>query len=1075
MRKIASVGKRLWLLSLSLLMFGFVSGQITVTGVITDISDAGGGEPVIGANVVVKGTTTGTATDFDGNYSITVPDGNAVLVYSFIGLESQEIKVGSRTKIDVALDVNSKKVDEVIVMGYMEQKKEDATSATASIGGGDINDKPTLGVDKALQGKAAGVRVISNSGAPGSGVQVQIRGMTSMSGSKPLYVVDGVPRGYEINDLNPGDIESINILKDASATALYGARGAAGVVVIKTKGGSKFSRKSCEENFVVTVDGFYGVQQAWRLPELTTGQQWIDLNNAENLANPKRLSDTLIPYAYKDSVSTTSWLDEVFRTASIQKYQVSLEGSSEKSTYAISGSYFNQEGIVLGSDYQRFTGRFKSTHRINKYVTIGDNIGFNTKIENKINEGDVWTGVVPNAIVFDPTVPVYTWDSTFTEIVGLDGQVQKIPTGDSVRNWSKGRGYIVSSKDSSETLFNKDYKNPVGMIETRSDQTTGYGFGGNLFMNVDLYKNLSFRTTGNFGLWGNEQTSYDAVHDISGGQSRNQSQLIVVGQDGKSITVSNILTYSLDIMNADSSMVTHGFNFMVGNEYLYEKQKAIRTKAFGMSDDENMRYLIAGTDGVVEIESWRAPSENSMASYMGRMEYVLLNKYLFNATVRRDGSSRFGVNSRWGVFPALGLGWKIHEENFIKNNESLAFISTFRLRGGWGRIGNANIGNYAYTANVINDQRSRYTFGNNVVTGSTLLSLPNENIRWEETETSNVGLDLSFLDQKISFSADLYRKLTYDMLIREPQPAVVGSDGDNNAPFSNAGEMKNVGSEFSARYKAYEKAFQYEFGANISFNTNEVSYLGDETIGSTYIVGGLLDQPKWDLSRTQVGHSVAEFYGYQTDGIYQSWEEVNQGSDPNARPGSTRFVDINGDGKITPDDQTFIGSPHAKFNYGFDLGGSYKGVDFSMSWSGVYGNSVFNAMKYYTYGGRDYSNRSVDAVNVWTSESTSGTTNRKEDYLDRPSDLYVEDGSYLRLKTLVIGYTIPKSLTQKVYINKLRAYVSAENLLTFTKYSGLDPEVGVNELVGYGGPELGIDRGVYPQAKVYSLGFSLTF
>lgn len=1064
MGKIAFIGKRLWLLSLSLLMFGFVSGQIKVTGVVTDISSAGGGEPVIGANVVIKGTTTGTATDFDGKYSITVPNQNAVLVISFIGLEKQEITVGARTKIDVALNVSSRKVEEVVKMGYMVQKREDATAAITSVSGEDMDGKPTLSVDKALQGKAAGVRVTSNSGAPGSGVQVQIRGMTSLSGSKPLYVVDGVPRGYEINNINPGDIESINILKDASATALYGARGAAGVVVITTKGGSKFSKKSCDENFTISVDGFYGVQEAWKLPKMTSGSEWIDVVNAENFADPKNVKgDTLIPYAYKDSISSTNWMNEVFRKATIQKYQVSLEGTSEKSTYAVSGSYFQQDGIIKGSDYQRFTGRFKSTHKINKRVTIGDNVGFNTKRENKINEGDIWTGVVPNALVFDPTVPVYSW------VKNIDTVTKQ--TIDSSLNWSAGRRY---GKD--QVQYNKDFKNPVGMLENSFDQVKGYGFGGDMFLNVDIYKNLTFRTTTNIGMWGNEETTYTPVYNISGGQQNLNSLLVVTNQTGHNATNNNVLTYNFDLMNKDSSKVVHGFNFMVGNEFLYETDKTIRALANNVPEGENMRYLIAGTGGKVEINTWQAPSEHTMVSYMGRGEYSLLDKYLFNATVRYDGSSRFGADNRWGMFPAVGFGWKVHEENFIKNNESLKLISSLKLRGGWGRIGNESIGNYMYTANMNSDTRSRYNLGGVIVPTSNLMTLPNYDIRWEETATTNLGADLSLWKNKVVLSAEVYRKLTNDMLIREPQPAVVGIDGDNNAPYSNAGEMKNIGSEYSARYRAFEGEFTYEFGANLSFNKNTVTYLGDETVGSTYIVGGLIAQPQWNVSRTQVDHSVAEFYGYKTDGVYQSWEEVNAGSDATARPGTVRFVDVNGDGKITPADQTFLGSPQAKFNYGFDFSAGYKGFDASMSWSGVYGNKIFNAMKYYTHGGMFYSNRSTDRLNMWTEENHSSETCDPNDYLKYQSDLYIEDGSYLRLKTLVLGYTLPKSINEKLHVTKLRGYISAENLLTFTKYSGQDPEIGVNESISNsGGPELGIDRGVYPQAKVYSLGFSLTF
>lgn len=1052
MRKIASVGKRLWLLSLSLLMFGFVSGQITVTGVITDISDAGGGEPVIGANVVVKGTTTGTATDFDGKYSITVPDGNAVLVYSFIGLESQEIKVGARTKIDVALNVNSRKVEEVVKMGYMVQKKADATSASSNVATGDLADKPTLSVDKALQGKAAGVRVTSNSGSPGSGVQVQIRGNTSLSGgSSPLYVVDGVPRGYDVKDLNPGDIESIDILKDASATALYGARGAAGVVVITTKGGSKFAKKSCEENFTVTIDGFYGMQQAWRLPEMASGSEWIDIVNRESIASGK---DSLILDAYKDSVVSTDWLGEIFRKATMKKYQFSVEGNSQKSSYSVSGSYFGQNGIVKGSDYERFTGRVKSSHKIHDRVTIGDDIGFNRTRENIINEGDVWTGVVPNAVVFDPTVPVYNESG----------------------NWSQGsiyRGYKPT--DTTFYQYNKDFKNPVGLVELNNDERTGYGFGGNLWANVDIMKNLSFRSTVNMGMWGNDRVQYIPVHSISASQSVPKSSLTREVQSGVNATNNNILNYSFDIRNADSSEVLHGFNFMIGNEYLYEFSETNRSIVYNVPESEDMRYLVSGTDGKVEINSWQAPNEHTMASYMGRAEYSLMRKYLVNATIRRDGSSRFGADNRWGTFPAFGFGWKINEENFMKNNESLKLISELKLRGGWGRIGNENIGNYKYTANIVRDPRSRYNFDDVVVTTANLQAQPNIGIRWEETETVNLGLDVALWKHKLTGSVDVYRKSTIDMLIREPQPAVVGVDGASNNPEANAGEMRNVGSEFSLNYRDNDRAFKYSFGGNISFNKNEVTKLGDERFSDRYISGGPVDQPKWYVSRTAVGRSVADFYGYKTDGLYQNWTEVNAGSDPNAKPGSVRFVDMNGDGQINADDMTYIGSPHAKFTYGFDFSANYKGFDFGMNWSGVYGNQIFNAVKYFSHGGEFYSNRSKDRVTVWTAENPVDETNNAKDYLSRQSDLYIEDGSYLRLKSIVLGYTLPIDLLSKVNIEKMRFYVSAENLLTLTKYSGFDPEIGSNELVGWEGPELGIDRGVYPQAKIYSVGFSLTF
>jgi TonB-dependent starch-binding outer membrane protein SusC len=1057
MRKITEAGKRLWLTSLCLLMFGFVSGQITVTGVVTDISDMGGGLPIPGANVVLKGTTTGTATDFDGNYTITVPNGDAVLEFSFVGLETQEMKVGVRTRIDVALNVKSIRTGEVVVMGYMVQKREDATSAISSVSGSDVNQKPTLGVDKALQGKAAGVRVTSNSGSPGSGMQVQIRGISSIGGqSKPLYVVDGIPRGYDIANINPGDVESINILKDASATALYGARGAAGVIVITTKGGTGFSRKSCEENFSLSVDASYGWQKAWRLPKYATGPEFVEILNREAVANG---SDPIIPESYMQNVQSTDWVNEIFRTAPMSRVQVSLDGSSEKSSYAISGSMFKQDGVVKGSDYERFTARFKGSHRLHERVTLGENVGFNKSKETRINQGDIWTGVLPNAVVYDPTVPVY----------------------DTAGNWSAFRQYMLPKTQGDSviyeaTAYQKSFKNPVAIVETTEDVYDKFGFGGDLWMNLNLAKNLNFRSTVNAGIWQEEQRTFEPEFSVSQSHFNGQSQLTHRNQQGSSYTWSNILTYSLDILSKDSSRVNHGFNAMLGHEVLYERQETFRARSFGMTSDPDMRYLLAGKDGELAIENWHAPNENSMLSVMGRVEYSLVNKYLLNATVRRDGSSRFGQDNRWGNFPAFGFGWKVHEENFIKNNESLKFLSEFRLRGGWGRIGNANIANYMYTSNITPDLMSRYNLGGQIVDGSVILTPGTENIKWEETETINFGADLSFWQNKLYASAEVYRRMTYDMLVREPQPAIVGVKNDNNSPYSNAGEMKNLGAEFTLRYRARERAFKYEFGGNISFNRNEVTNLGNEQIATKVIYGGLIDMPKWDVSRTQVGHGVAEFYGYKTDGIYQSWEEVNAGVDRQARPGSVRFVDLNGDGRITSEDMTFIGNPQAKFNYGLDFSAEYKGFDLSLSFVGVQGNKIFNAMKYLTHGGGgEFSNKSTDRLDVWTAENPVSETNREADYLFGPSDLYIEDGSYLRLKTVMLGYNLPSKIAESIKMERARVFASVENALTFTKYSGFDPEIGSNELTDYAGPELGIDRGVYPQSRIFTVGINLAF
>jgi TonB-linked SusC/RagA family outer membrane protein len=1057
MKKIYLNSQRLLLIAVAMFLVGSVFGQITITGTVLD-GKFGGGLP--GANVTVEGTTNGTITDLDGNFTINVSDQNAVLVFSFMGYSEVKKTVGTQTKIDVTLNEETVKVAEVVKIGYGVAKKEDITSAIVSVTGDQLADKPVMSADQALQGRAAGVQVKMNSGAPGSDMTVNIRGISSLGDSKPLYVVDGVPQD-DIKGLNPGDIKDMAILKDASACAIYGTRAAYGVIIISTKDGGKAGK---EEASVIEFTGYKGIQDATKRVELMNAEEYM---NYRNLVN-KEGDDEYFTQEEMDSINNAGgvdWQDAIFRQAVIENYQLSFSGSSAKTSYSVSGSYFNQEGIVKGSDYQRYTGRIKASHQLKKRLLVGESIGFNLVKKNDVDQGGMYNNVLNDAMKMRP-VETEIYDTT---------------TADIPRYWTS-------------TYTN----NPVGVIEKKSDVSDNYGMGGWMFAEYEVIDGLKLKAQGSFGIWNNQRSIFQKRFFVTSNFSNEVNSLEKRIYGGSNWNVSGTATYNKSLYakkedgTVDSSEVVHSITALVGTEADYREQDGYNTKNYNLSSELPSQWYMSTPASSTEVlqgsDYGNLPSEQSIASYLGRLEYGLLSKYNVNATYRIDGSSKFGSEERWGSFASFGGAWKIHKENFFKNNESLKFINDFKLRLGWGQIGNqSTAGAYDWAGTTSSDD-GYIKPGEETRTSVINANAPaNPYLKWENSETYNLGVDLGFLRNKIVFNSDFYIKYTNDMITRVPVPAVAGVE---TAPNVNASSMKNTGADFSLSYRKAEGEFNYSISGNISVYKNEVTDLGKNADGTDInIPGGYVEHPLAKYTNlTAKGHSVGEFYGYKTAGIYDSWEEINNGPEPLSgsavAPGDLVIVDVNGDGVITPEDQTFIGSPHPDFIYGLSFEASYKGFDLSVAMSGSEGNENFNAMKIFIDGDLLGVNQSTRRLNAWTEENHTNEPAvdpaRSKNHYSQVTDRYIEDASYIRLQSIQLGYTIPDNICKKIKISNMRVYVQAQNILTITDYSGYDPEVGTNDQVGWDpngakGPETGVDRGTYPVAKTYLAGLSFTF
>lgn len=971
-----------------------------VSGVVVDDK----GEPLIGVSILIKGSSTGTLSDLSGKFSIPVQSvKNPILLFSYVGYDSQEITANGQN-LRVVMKEGLKSLDEVVVVGYGTQRKKDLTGSVATVKSSDIKSLPVPSVSDALQGRAAGVQVISN-GTPGSDATILVRGIGTINNASPLVVIDGFPIDGGLNQLNMDDVESIQVLKDASATAIYGSRGANGVIIITTKHGT--SGKS-QINFNYS----YGVQQASSMPKMLNANQFATLHN-EMLTNGG--ISTNPDFADPASLGAgTDWMGAFFRTAPMQNYSLNYSGGTDKTNFYVSGNYFNQDGIVINTGFKRFTFQLNTDSKVTSFLKFGNSLTLNHDIKSN---GDY---NIRNAMLALPTQAIYHADGSYTGPVG-----QPINSG--------------------------DITNPIGAAKTVQNSTNGYNLMGSVYAELEILKSLKFKST--FGLqanfWDSRTWSPERAWDTTV-----QLNSYLGEQYNKNLTWlwDNTFTY-------DKTFGKHKLNVMAGtsaqeNNYNY-MNGSIQSFASDVTQQLNNGILLPKVGG--STSSW------STFSLMGRVNYAYADKYLFTATLRRDGSSRFGEKNKYGMFPSASVAWRISEEDFFK---SITFVNDLKLRAGYGITGNQNIGNYSFASSL---NTVKYNFNNSVVSAVVPTVMPNPYVQWEQQKQGNIGIDATLFKQRVEVILDAYLKRTDKMLVPMVVPVSTGYS-DVYVPSINAGTMENKGIELTVNTKNLTGDLKWNTMFNVSFNTNKVVSINDTVPMSTGSIG-----LNYNLALIQAGLPINEFYGFATDGIFQNQQQVDNhatqvpGNDPYNRtsPGDIRFKDLNNDGVINDKDRTYLGNPNPTFIFAMNNTFSYKGFDMSIFLQGVAGNKIINANRFWSEAMAVAQNQTVATLKRWNGEGTSNTMPRAvfndPNKNTRPSDRFIEDGSYLRIKNVTLGYSLPATLIKKAQLSTARFYLSAENLFTFTKYSGFDPEVGTS----------GIDNNVYPVTRTISIGVNL--
>lgn len=1015
--------KLTYLSALLLLFTQALTAQISVSGRITGASD---GEPLIGATIKIVGATGGAVTDLDGNYRLEVPSAESTLEFSYTGMSSRTEVVGSRRSIDVILNENAALIDEVVVIGYGSQKRSNISGAVSTVTAAEIAELPVLRVEQALQGRTAGVQVTQNSGSPGSPLTVRIRGTGTINNSDPLYIVDGVPVDG-LDFLNPNDIESLNVLKDAASAAIYGSRGANGVVLITTKGGKK------NQEGKVGYDAYFGMQSAWKKTNLLNAREYAILSNEAHIAAGQvPLPELANPEALGRG---TDWLDAIFGEAPMSSHQLSFSGGSEKSTYTVSGNYFDQEGIVGGdkAGFRRYTARVNGTQEVKKWLNIGTNLGLTNLSRRFLPENNEFTTPLVRALNMDPVTPVRKSDGTYAYSRYAD----------------------------------TDITNPINAIEQTNDRWKSNRIVGAVFGELTLAPGLRFRSSysvdATFATRDIFYPAYDlssdpVLSDAPAGEKNLINSVVKQHNAWRTWQWENVLTWDHNFGESHHLTLTGGTTAL---ENRYEYSGGANTNL--PSNDPKDAFISNTIDPIASQSAYGGADESSLLSVFGRANYEFKQRYLFSAAMRADGSSRFGPNNRYGYFPSVSAGWIISEESFW-NSKALEFL---KIRASWGQNGNDRIGNYGFTSVVLSGQNYTFGPGQIITNGSVPLTVANPDLRWETITQTDIGFDATFFNGRLAWTSDFYVKNTSGMLYAAPIPLTVGA----NPPVRNIASVKNQGWETDLQYRNRSGAFKYSFGGNISIVKNEVTGLGE---GGEPVFAGRVQSANANVTKTQVGQPIGAYFGYVTDGIFQSQQEVADHAfqNENTAPGDIRFQDLNGDGVVNTDDQTYIGNPIPDFTYGFNADVEWKGFDFGIFLQGAQGNDLYNATVRYDF---TYVNRPVSVLNRWTGPGTSNSEPRVNlsdpNQNARVSDRFVENGSYLRLKNVQLGYSLPKKWLQKIGFEKFRVYGSAQNLFTFTRYTGMDPEIGA-----YGGAlEAGVDRGFYPQARVLLGGINVVF
>jgi len=975
----------------------FSQNQLSVSGKVTD----GQGEPLPGASIVISGTQTGTTTDFDGNFELGSVTSDAVLTISYIGFFTQQINVDGRSTINIVLSEDSNDLDEVVVIGYQSVKRSDIVGSVAVVDTEEMLKAPASNVGQMLQGRAAGVTVTST-GTPGASSSIKIRGLNSFSGQdSPLYVVDGMLINSLGADFNPNDIESIQVLKDAASTALYGSRGMNGVIVVTTKKGKQGPLK-------IDYDFYYGFQTIEKKLPLTNAAQFIEINNLAYQNNGDASQ------GLRTGVDT-DWQEELFKTGTISEHNINFSGGSENSNYFISLNYFDQEGAIVGPEFERYQIRINSQTKKGRF-TFGENIALSRSNQRRVN-GNPFIDIVWML----PTIPVYD------------------PNTES--------GYGIGDDNNSTFATN-----PIGLQEHWSNTGITNKVLGSTYAEYEIFPFLKYKL--NLGL--DYSQLRDKYYQRAGALRQNTPGATFLEDrhtEFFNILAENTLNYNQTFGKSTISALL-GYTTQKDSFIFNYARTENLTGEFWVQDNGTASPLTAGREEVAGLRS-----------FLGSLNYSYDNRYTLLVNFRRDGSSRFGRDNQWANFPSVSASWRISEEGFMENN---TIFDNLKLRASWGIVGNQAINNYA-TQSVLRYNQN-YVLNNQVVPGATNLQLVNPNLRWESKTTTNIGLDMGFFGNRLSFSADYYVADVEDLLLAVPIPLSSGNTGGD--PLANVGQVQNRGLELSLGYQNIVNDFSYGIQANGTFLRNEVKALVAEA-GNLPIFG------VGQILRTAVGEPVASFYVLETAGIFQNQAEIDAwGVQPGARPGDVKYIDNDGNGTINFEDRAVVGKALPDFEYGINLNVAYKGFDATAFFAGVAGNSIYNEQKWWSQRYDDNANYLTTDV-FWTGEGTSNLIPRPQ-HLDsslnptQNSDRYVEKGDYFRLKNLQIGYALPSEVIEKIGLSKLRLYATGQNLFTITKYTGLDPEV-----VGANGNgdflSRGFDNGNFPSLRTGILGIQLGF
>ncbi|HEY9044327.1 MAG TPA: TonB-dependent receptor [Ohtaekwangia sp.] len=1031
--------------------FAFSQSRL-VTGKITDET----GEALPGVNVIKKGTTVGTSSDVNGTFSIEA-DNDDILVVSFIGYAPREIAVLNQTSLAITLKEDVSTLQEVVVIGYGSVKKTDVTSSISSVSEKDIKNLPVAGIDQALQGKVAGVTITSNGGQPGGGISINVRGITSVNGNQPLYVVDGVilngsrssiaqdqlggMAGQNVQSplaaINPNDIESIDVLKDASAQAIYGARGANGVVLIKTKSGKAGEPK-------ITYDVYYGIQQLRKKLSLMDLKQYAGYQNSlvPEIRAAGNSLDTLAEFKNPAVLGRgTDWQDEIFQQGSIQNHQLSFSGGKDKTTYYTSFNYYKNEGIVIGSNFERFNIKLGIDQQVKPWLKTGVNLNV-SKSNQKITLTDGSDAVISLAVYNSPAAPVRGLDGQFASVSNIGGSNFGNPN------------------------------NPVALATMRNVRAIQYKAFGSLYTDINFLKSFTFRNEVNYDFNLGQNSAFQPLvqNTTTGATILSPSKLVEDRTTALFWALKNYLTF-------DRTFGKHYVNVVAGHESTLSNFDQITTSRQNLTN--NLQSINAGSATNQTISGGKYLT--AYESYFARALYSFNSRYSISGSIRRDGSSSFGPSKKWGVFSAVSAGWTLSEEEFIKN---ISVINHLKLRAGIGSVGNSNTANQnnAYVTNVSLVAIS--PFGN----GAQNFNVGNPNLQWESVVTKNLGIDATVLNGIIDFSVDVYQKVSTKMLVQAKLPVYSGLNSGNTynpvqPPVTNAGKMTNTGIDISLTTNNISKG-SLTWKTNFIF-THYKNVLNDN---------GGVPQPAYreygnaiQVTNSPSGQAVGSFYGLKTDGLFRTQGELDAFGSANSNNqlavgpqgiylGDIRFKDINGDGVINSLDLTNIGSPIPKFTYGMTNTVSFKSFDLSILITGSYGAKILNYTKRLTEGlYNSYLNQSTDVLNRYTAENPNATIPRYNQWNDnnrRLSDRYVESGSYLRIQNVSLGYNIPRALLNKTKFTSARVYVSAQNLKTFTKYSGYDPEIGAYNNNVF---NMNIDDGHYPNPRTFTIGGNFVF